>query len=294
MTQSFIKWAGGKSWLAEAVGQLLGEPRGRYIEPFVGSGAVFFELEPARAVLSDANSELVNALKVVRDNPGALKGQLRRKTISAEHFLAIRASRPKSEVGRAARFVYLNRTAFNGIWRVNRQGDFNVPFGCKPGTVLFSSDGIDACSIALANADLEVNDFRASLTKVQTKDSVYVDPPYTVSHNNNGFRRYNEKIFSWDDQRDLAARVNGLGKRGVRVVVSNAHHRQLAELYSDEWLSFAEVRRQTRIAGSAEHRGITSELVIATKQIAPSNKVLAARLRGAGVAARALPVRRGD
>jgi DNA adenine methylase len=130
----FLKWAGGKRWLASRLGAIMGTPLSvRLVEPFLGSGSVFFALKPATALLADSNSELIAAFRGVQKDPKGVLTDLRQLQIDKESFESMRSSRPKADRDRAVRLIYLNRTSFNGLYRVNRRNQFNVPFGCKPG-----------------------------------------------------------------------------------------------------------------------------------------------------------------
>ena len=198
--EAFLKWAGGKRWLCRSLAPFLKNSDGTYIEPFVGGGSAFFSVPCQRAILSDINPELMNTYRVVRDSVEELIQLLARLPANRRLFARIRREKCCNAVARAARFVYLNKTAFNGLFRVNKRGEFNVPYGCKHGTQVCEATKLRACSQALQKASLLTSDFRAVLEMASTADSVFVDPPYTVKHDNNGFRRYNEHIFSWQDQ----------------------------------------------------------------------------------------------
>jgi len=247
-----FKWTGGKRWLVEYVESTL-PSFARYHEPFVGGGALFFGLRPRCATLADANGELVNAYVQIRDNPQMVARMLRTMKIERDAYGVIRNSRPRSAARRAARFVYLNRTAFNGIYRVNRHGIFNVPFGCKPSTSLPDLDMLLSASVALKGVRLYQRDFARSIAFAKPKDLIYVDPPYVTHHNNNGFRRYNEEFFSWEDQKRLAECCMAAAKRGVFVLVSNAAHNEVLALYS----GFGRELVSRRSAISADPRGRT-------------------------------------
>lgn len=285
----FLKWAGGKSWLATAVCSLLGDSTERYFEPFLGGGAVFFGLRPSRAVLSDINTELISTYRVVRDSADDVIRACTEMEVSKEFFVACRAKVPDDPVRRAARFVYLNRTAFNGLYRVNRQGQFNVPFGCKPGTRPCDADALYAAATALRYARLAVLDYRKSLDHVRPGDLVFLDPPYTVKHNNNGFRRYNERIFTWAEQQDLAGIANDLALRGVRVVVTNAMHADLLALYSGARFVGCSISRASCMAALPEHRKPCQEAILVSTAISRSADELLARIPE-GAAERVAPV----
>lgn len=265
-TKPFIKWAGGKRWLARSLSGLFRDVEGRYIEPFVGSGACFFLTCVSKAaILSDMNDELMATYLAVRDHSELLIRRLSSLEINRRTFETMRLIKPGSHVGRATRFIYLNRTAFNGLYRVNRHGQFNVPFGCKPTTKLCNPDVIRACSKRLANAELLTCDFEGTLADIRTNDIVYLDPPYTVKHNTNNFRRYNRRIFSWDDQIRLARQASTLAKRGVRVIVTNALHRHVRDLYSDTMFARFSLTRPTNMAATIENRGSCEELILVSR-----------------------------
>jgi len=208
---------------------------GTYYEPFLGGGAVFFTLRPPRAVLADLNAELVNAYRLVRDDYQTIVRRMRRLRVNRDAYDKTRESRPRTRLSRAIRFLYLNRTAFAGIYRLNRDGEFNVPYGGRQRTlsVLWERDLLmRAAAVLKHEVSLRVSDFEKLLRKAGKGDVVYCDPTYTVAHDNNGFLRYNERIFSWADQQRLARAAKAAAKRGATVVVSNAHHNSLRNLYA--------------------------------------------------------------
>ena len=272
-TVPFLKWAGGKRWLANTVAGLLGE-EGRHVEPFAGSAACFFSSRATEGCLSDNNDELMNCFRMVRDNPRKLVNLLRQLDISGQTFERIRSSNEKGVLKRACRFLYLNRTAFNGIYRVNQLGQFNVPFGCKPGTELCDELRILNCSQRLQNVELNSCDFRVALARIRGSDAVFIDPPYTVKHNCNAFRRYNEQIFSWNDQETLAQIANRLAARDVRVVLSNAFHEDVVKLYFRKNFHALMVTRPSNLAASTSKRGSCEELLLISRATVSSTKIL--------------------
>ena len=279
----FLKWAGGKRWLGPSLRTLLeDEPPFRLIEPFVGSGAAFFSLHPARALLADSNAELMATYRAVQASPAAVAKRLAARKINIETFLQVREARPTSDFDRAARMIYLNRTAFNGLYRVNQQDQFNVPFGCKPGTQLPEHSALDAASRLLKRASLECQDFRVTLKGIRfASDIVYVDPPYTVKHDNNGFRRYNNHIFSWSDQIELAEILTRLVQRGVKVIVSNAHHEEIRALYPSSSFHAIWVERNSCMAARPDRRGSCSEWLMVSVSIAEQRRTLTRKLAAA-------------
>jgi len=253
-----LKWAGGKRALAAEITPLLQGYR-RYFEPFFGGGAVFFELNPKSAVLSDLNPELINCYKVTQSQPDALIEKLRKLKNSRDDYYDIRASSPRSEVGRAARFIYLCTLSFNGIYRVNQAGQFNVPYGYKEHIDPCDADVIHSISDQLQSCEIQCNDFEVVATRANRGDCVYFDPPYTVAHGNNGFLKYNEKIFSWRDQERLESVARMLAARGVKVVISNADHPSLRELYKA--FQVQTVERWSVISASATGRKAITECI---------------------------------
>lgn len=257
MAPPILKWPGGKRALAPRIAGLFPPRYGRYIEPFAGGAALFFYLEPRRAVIADRNSELIEVYETVRRFPSEVISRLKLMRISSAEYYSVRARSPRSAIGRAARFLYLNRTAFNGIYRVNRAGRFNVPFGCKPGTVVCDEPALRRAAVLLGDAILRSCDFEEVVAEAVSGDLVYADPPYTTAHDNNGFRRYNESLFSWADQVRLAAALRAAAERGANVAVSNAHHSELNSLYNGFFRHVME--RASCIAGLSQHRRSVTE-----------------------------------
>lgn len=161
--QPFLRWLGGKRFLARAIVEHFPSDCGTYYEPFLGSGAVFFRYGAASATLSDTNDELVNAYRVVRDRIEELIDWLGGQPQSEHHYYRLRSACLREEVERAGRFIYLNRTAFNGVWRVNRRGEFNVPYGHRVVMDLVRADRLRDASVALSQVKLDVGDFAASI-----------------------------------------------------------------------------------------------------------------------------------
>lgn len=229
------------------------------IEPFLGSGALYFRLSPRNALLSDLNPELIGTYQAVRDQPDEVLSLLddHQRKHSSDHYYAVRAASPSGSTERAARFIYLNRTCWNGLYRVNRQGQFNVPIGTKT-KVSFEMDHLLALARLLASADIRSGDFEQYIDHAREGDLVFLDPPYTANHNMNGFLKYNEKIFSWSDQirlRDAAMRA---ANRGAYIVITNADHHSVRELYAGPF-RYEGVGRASVLAGKAVARRRTTE-----------------------------------
>lgn len=262
--EPFLKWAGGKRWLISNSTITFPEmlEADRYLEPFLGGGAVFFHLKPSNGYLSDINDELINSYINVRDNWADLIDILLKydKCHSQEFYYQIRASKPRTYLKRAARFIYLNRTCWNGLYRVNKKGEFNVPIGTKTRVVL-ESDNFQELSSLLSNIDIVACDFEETIDKAIEGDFLFIDPPYTVKHNMNGFVKYNENIFSWDDQIRLKNAVIRAINRGVWVLLLNANHSSIKTLYKGVG-EMITLERASVIAGNSEARGVYSELAI--------------------------------
>lgn len=262
----FMKWAGGKQWLAPAAPWLFPMTSGaRYFEPFLGGASMFFALEPERAVLSDTNAELVETYRAVRDDVESVIAALRRLKNDRECFDRVRRSRPRTRHTAAARMIYLNKTAFNGMYRVNRQGEFNVPFGDYDVATICQEDRLRRAARALAAAEFRATDFADSVAAAKKQDVVYFDPPYVTGHTNNGFIKYNAHLFSWEDQERLATTAAELQARGVHVVVSNVGHVAVLDLYPT-FCTYA-VKRNSLIGGRSAKRGQADEVVISSREL---------------------------
>lgn len=258
----FLKWAGGKRWLFESRQFALPKFDGRYIEPFLGGGAVFFENQPANAILSDANNRLIELYIVIRDHLNEFEGLIREHALlhSRQYYYELRAEELATPVRRAAQFFYLNRTCWNGLYRENLRGQFNVPIGTKQ-TVIFEADDFPAWSKALHRSVLLHRDFEVAIDEAQAGDFIFVDPPYTVRHNMNGFVKYNQNIFAWQDQVRLRDALLRAAERGALFAMTNADHESIRELYAGVGQQ-RQLNRHSVIAGKAAHRGHSTELLI--------------------------------
>lgn len=231
----FLRWPGGKRWLWPFVERILeGVTFERYVEPFLGGGAIFFCLRPPQSLLSDRNEELITTYRMVRDFPAELVDRLKKLPVNEKTYNRMRKKgRGENELEIAVRFLYLNRTAFSGMYRVNQKGEFNVPFGGGERTteILWKTNLIFQASQTLKNTKLDACMFESTLERCGEGDLVYCDPAYTVTHNNNGFRRYNDRLFSWADQIHLASLTRNLADAGAIVIISNACHPDVEALY---------------------------------------------------------------
>lgn len=262
----FLKWAGGKRWLASLIQEMIPDIEGRYIEPFVGSGAIYFALTPRRALLSDVNESLVEAFRCVRDYPDEVESLLvaHDSRHSQSHYYVTRAIEYARRVERAAQFIYLNRTCWNGLYRVNKLGQFNVPIGTKTSARL-ASDDWPGLSVILSGAQLRCQDFESTIDSAVKGDLVFADPPYTVKHNLNGFIKYNESLFSWDDQVRLRDSLVRAKQRGVKIIVTNADHESVRKLYADDF-NLKTLERFSVLSGDPAYRGKFNEILITANQ----------------------------
>lgn len=259
----FLKWAGGKQWLSPAALALRpAEFKGRYLEPFVGGGSFFFSLRPAQAVLGDANPELVATYQAVKDDVEGVISVLERYPHTKEFYYRLRQRKPRSVTTRAARMIYLNRTCWNGLYRVNRKGQFNVPFGRYENPTICDAERLRAAARALRSARLVCGDFLESLKGARSGDLVYLDPPYVIGHTGNGFLKYNSRLFSWADQKRLARVARKLADRGVNVLVSNADTPEIVSLY--QGFRYYGAVRNSLMAASTESRRSVKEAILSS------------------------------
>lgn len=262
MLDPFLKWAGGKRWLAQSSRWLFPTVYERYVEPFLGGGAIFFSERPDHAVLSDSNPRLIATYKAIRDDWEAVVHHLANYAAnhSDAYYYEARKAKRDSTAAEAARFIYLNRTCWNGLYRVNLKGEFNVPRGSKT-KILMEADNFPGIAKALSTATLGVMDFETALADAKVGDFVFLDPPYTVSHNNNGFLKYNENIFSWADQQRLKEAAVKAAGRGASVLVLNAKHSSIESLYENVGCHHV-VGRHSVISAQPKHRKEVEEIAI--------------------------------
>lgn len=254
-TKPFLKWPGGKRWIAKELAHVIAARLSyRYYEPFLGGGAVFFALHPKDASLSDINVDLINVYRQVRDNPDEILTQLEQMPVTRSNYYRIRGDEPECPIERATRFLYLNRTAFGGIYRLNQKGKFNVPYGGGERTpeLLWRDNLIKSASKVIQGIELVTSDFEKIIDRSGPGDTVYCDPTYTVAHENNGFIRYNERNFSWVDQKRLASASIRACERGALVIVSNANHSSLQELYKP--FKPLQLKRKSLVSPKSEAR----------------------------------------
>lgn len=266
----FLKWAGGKLQLIEQFENLFPPDFCNYYEPFIGSGAVFFYLKskskPNKVILSDTNEELINCFAVVRDKPSELIEVLlnHRKRHSKQYYYEVRdlESERLDSVSRAARMIYLNKTCFNGLYRVNSKGEFNVPFGDYKNPSIFNRNTLYRASQMLQDAALRVMTFDKVLDFAGKDDFVYFDPPYIPLSKTSSFTRYSKSEFSIKEQNQLSEVFRALDSMGCFVMLSNSDHSLIRELYRDYDKNIVVVRAKRKINSVGSKRGAINEIVV--------------------------------
>jgi len=280
----FVKWAGGKTQLLDALVERAPRDIDTYYETFLGGGAMFFrllsdpDLAPKRAVLNDVNRDLVTVYEVVRDEVERLVDRLGR---TAEGYLAAdederarlfyeeRGRRPEGRVDLAARFIFLNKTCFNGLYRVNRKGEFNVPHGRYRSPRILDEQGLRDASAALRDVEITCLDFEAALAAPRAGDFVYLDPPFEPLSKTSSFTGYTQGAFDRLEQRRLKWAVDDLTERSVCVMLSNSPQDYILGLYSADRgpydgtryrLSQTPARRAINPRG--DRRGVIDELIV--------------------------------
>lgn len=262
----FVKWVGGKGQLLPQLLKKRPKVFRRYFEPFVGGGAFFFALNPSRGYISDVNEELINTYQVVRDDVDSLVKLLRKHRYDEEYFYAVRdwdrkkAFRQMSRVKRAARFIYLNKTCFNGLHRVNSKGHFNVPFGDYKNPTIVDETNLYLCSGTLKGVDIEVAGYMSVEEKVKKGDFVYFDPPYAPLTATANFTSYTANGFGSCDQEQLRDLCVRLDKRGVHVMVSNSSAPLILDLYKKFNLELVDAKRSINSRGNS--RGPVKEVIV--------------------------------
>lgn len=259
--RAFLRWAGGKSWLARQAEEIFGQLNfERYHEPFVGGGAFFFSLAGAPfAYLSDKNEALIEAYQCLKEDPDRVIGTMRLLKNTEQEYYRIRSQKPQCRYDRTAQFIFLNQTSFNGLYRVNLNGVYNVPYGYRTKDFLDETALIEAAH-SLQNAVITARDFTEAIEFVQEGDLVFLDPPYTISHNNNGFIKYNQSLFSLHDQYRLAESIEIIRKRGAKYILTNAAHSKIREIF-DLGDTCIELSRASLIGGRMAKRGSVQELL---------------------------------
>ncbi|MFY0599321.1 MAG: Dam family site-specific DNA-(adenine-N6)-methyltransferase [Cyclobacteriaceae bacterium] len=256
----FLRWAGGKSWFLKHLNDFLPkEGFNNYHEPFVGGGSIFFYLKPRNAFLSDLNKELVSTYQIVKNDVEGVISELKKFENTEEFYYQIRKSKFKKETKKAAQFIYLNQTSFNGIYRVNLNGEYNVPYGFRKKN-FYEPENLRKVSKSLESAEISYSDFMSVAKNIKKGDLVFLDPPYTVTHNNNGFIKYNQKLFSIEDQMRLSQLIDHIRSKQAYYILTNAAHADI-KLIFDKSERIEELGRASLIGGRKAKRGTFNEFI---------------------------------
>lgn len=261
----FLRWAGGKNWLVKQIDQFIPEEFNNYHEPFLGGGSVFIHLKANKVItgksyLSDLNKDLVNSYKIIKSHPSELVDELLKYENTEEFYYKIRSKKFDDKIKRAAQFIFLNKTSFNGIYRVNQLGQYNVPYGHRSVGQKVIKEEILELSKLFKSCFFSTKDFGKSIDFIEKGDLVFLDPPYTVAHENNGFVLYNQKIFSWEDQIRLKDYIEAVKAKGAYFILTNAAHKSIEELYKNTGTSLR-LNRYSLIGGKGAARRKYNELL---------------------------------
>ena len=268
--QPFTKWTGGKRQLLPTIKKLMPESYNHYYEPFIGGGALFFDLAPKKAVINDYNAELINCYQQIKENPNELIELLKvhKENNSKEYYLELRSVdrddriNKMSDVQRAARVLYMLRVDFNGLYRVNSKNQFNVPYGKYKSPKIVDEELISAISTYLRSNQIEIRagDFEDALLDVQKRDFIYFDPPYIPLSETSAFTSYTHEGFSYDDQVRLRDVFKKLSEKGAYVMLSNSSSPLVEELYQDFNIHYVDATRTNGAKSSS--RGKISEIIV--------------------------------
>lgn len=261
----FLRWAGGKTWLTKHIDIFLPNNFDNYYEPFLGGGAIFFYLKSKglikkKAYLSDSNKDLIDVYKTIKSNPQDLILLLKKQLNTEEEYYKVRNIEFDNPIENAAKFLFLNKTSFNGIYRVNKDGKYNVPYGYRNLENIYDFDQILKTSKLFKNCYFTAGDFKSKCKNATSNDLVFLDPPYTVAHENNGFIQYNQSLFSWENQIELSNIVTGFQNNKVHFILTNASHKSINELYTTGQKFI--LSRASNIGGIGAKRASYNEIII--------------------------------
>ena len=263
MDNTFLKWPGGKNWFIKKQSHRLPTQYNRYIDPFLGGGSVFFFMEPTEAILSDVNKELIQTYLAIKQDWRKLDRTLQyhSRRHNDDYYYEIRKQKPREITSIAARMIYLNRTCFNGIYRVNRIGEFNVPRGTK-NTIFNGHEKFEQRSRILQNAVLRSCDFEETIDIAEEGDFLFCDPPYVIQEKQS-FVGYTQNLFGWNDQVRLSNALDRARQRGVKILMTNVNHPSVRMLYENLGDFFLEeITRYSSISGKSAGRRQYSELIV--------------------------------
>lgn len=265
-----VKWVGGKRQLLDDIIPLLPDNFSTYVEPFVGGGALLFEIQPKKAIVNDLNHELINLYKVIKDNPNELLLLLEEHELnnSEEYFYQIRAlDRSESydqmsDIEKAARIIYLNKTCYNGLFRVNQSGQFNSPYGKYKNPNIVNKPVVLAMANYFQNNNITLlnGDYKLALKKLRKGAFVYFDPPYMPISSSSSFTGYTENGFDKKQQIELKEECDKLNSRGIKFLLSNSDHPFIRDLYKD--YEIITVRAKRSINSNSNKRGEINEVLV--------------------------------
>lgn len=265
-----VKWVGGKRQLLDDIIPLLPDYFSTYVEPFVGGGALLFEIQPNKAIVNDLNHELINLYKVIKDNPNELLSLLEEHELnnSEEYFYQIRALdrsesyNEMSDIEKAARIIYLNKTCYNGLFRVNQSGQFNSPYGKYKNPNIVNKPVVLAMANYFQNNNITLlnGDYKMALKKLRKGAFVYFDPPYMPISSSSSFTGYTENGFDKKQQIELKEECDRLNSRGIKFLLSNSDHPFIRDLYKD--YEIITVRAKRSINSNSNKRGEINEVLV--------------------------------
>lgn len=264
----FLKWVGGKRQLMPAIKELIPKNYNNYYEPFIGGGAVLFDLQPKKAVINDFNKELINVYKTIKENPEKLISDLKTHKNKSDYFYDIRALdreenfKNLSTIKKASRVIYLNKTCYNGLYRVNNSGEFNSPFGRYKNPNIVNEITIKAVSKYLNTNDITILnvDFEKALKGIKKGSFVYFDPPYHPVSTSSNFTGYVQGGFDMYEQVRLKNTCDDLDKKGVKFLLSNSATQFIEDIYKDYKISYVKANRS--INSNGKKRGEIDEVLI--------------------------------
>jgi DNA adenine methylase len=270
LVQPVVKWVGGKRQLINEINKFIPTGNYKYYEPFVGGGAVFFELQRKNAVINDYNQELINVYTVIRNNVVELINDLKKHENNDAYFYELRCSDRTedysnwSPVAKASRFIYLNKTCFNGLYRVNSSGYFNTPFGGYKNPNIVNETVLTAVSTYLNenNITIKCGDFEESIRDIKKNSFVYFDPPYDPVSDSSNFTGYTSSGFNRLEQKRLKYVCDRLHKRGIKFLLSNSNTKFIRDLYSNECYRIELVNAKRAINSAGDKRGEVEEVLI--------------------------------
>jgi len=246
-----LKWAGGKRQLIPEIIKIIPKKFHNYVEPFIGGGALFFNLSYKNSIINDSNFELINLYKEIAKNPNKIVQELKNYINTEEFYYEIRKSKPISNLKKACKTIYLNRTCFNGLYRVNKKGEFNVPYGKYKNVNFVDKQNLFEASKILKKTKILNKDYKIVLDKYcKRKDLVFLDPPYIPISKYSDFKRYTKEQFYMDDHIDLANYYKKLDKKGCYLILTNSNSNEISNLYKDFKIKVVKTKRNINSKGS--------------------------------------------